>query len=127
MEIVGAREYVHGTSAIDIPVRVLADVLCREPEKAVCTVERLLVSSDGVIILRCMGDGTKFIPDITEKVRMFNLKIFDDMKSRRYGRVIREERGKEFLWLYSFIPSAQWLYIEKIDLDKLMVFGRPLL
>jgi hypothetical protein len=127
MEIVGARENVHGVSAVDIPVKVLADVLCREPEKAACTTERLLVSSDGVIILRCTGDGEKFIPDIREKVRMFNLKIFADMKSRRYGRAIREERGKEFLWLYSFIPSAQWLYIEKIDLDKLMLFDRPLL
>ena len=99
-------------------------MLCREPEKAACTVERLLVSSDGVIILRCVGDGKKFVPDITEKVRMFNLKIFSDMKSKRYGRTIRDERGREFLWLYSFIPSAQWLYIEKIDLDKLMLFNR---
>ena len=124
MEIVGARENVHGTAAVDIPVKVLANVLCREPEKAACTVERLLVSSDGVIILRCVGDGKKFVPDITEKVRMFNLKIFSDMKSKRYGRTIRDERGREFLWLYSFIPSAQWLYIEKIDLDKLMLFNR---
>ena len=64
------------------------------------------------------------MPDISAKVRMFNLKIFADMKTKRYGRVIREERGKEFLWLYSFIPAAQWLYIEKIDLDKLMLFNR---
>ena len=109
MEIVGAREKVHGTAAVDIPVKVLADVLCREPEKAACTVERLLVSSDGIIILRCTGGGAKF---------------FAAMKTKRYGRVIREERGKEFLWLYSFIPAAQWLYIEKIDLDKLMLFNR---
>ena len=123
MEIVGMRENVHGTSAVDIPVKVLANVLCREPEKAAWTVERLLVSSDGIIILRCKGDGTAFVPDITEKVRRFNLKIFSDMKTKRYGRVIRDEKGKEFLWLYSFIPTAQWLYIEKIDLDKLMSFS----
>ena len=124
MEIVGTQDKVHGTSAVDIPLKVLADVLCRDPEKAVCTVERLLVAADGQIILRCKGGEAKFVPDITDRIRMFNLKIFADMKTKRYGRTIRAERGKEYLWLYSFIPSAQWIYVEKIDLNKFIMLNR---
>lgn len=126
MEIVGVKDKVHGTSAVDIPLKVLADVLCREPEKAVCTIERLLVAADGQIILRCIGGGARFVPDISEKIRRFNLKIFADMKTKRYGRTIRSERGREYLWLYSFIPTAQWIYVEKIDLNKFILLKRVL-
>ena len=126
MEIVGARDKVHGIVAVDIPISVLGKTLLLNPEKAAFTLERLLVSEDGEIILRATGNRKAFVMGEEIINKKFNLKIFASMKHRRYGRIIREKNGRKFLWVYSFIPSARWIYVEKIDMKKMLEFNRDL-
>ena len=123
MEIIGAREKVHGIAAVDIPIDVLAAVLSRNSARAVWTTERMLISEEGKIILSCTGNGKAFAMKELVNGAEFDFKIFSKMKHRRYGRIARQENGKEILWVYSFIPTAHWIYVEKIDMEQLLAFN----
>lgn len=124
MEITGARDKVHGIVAVDIPISVLGKVLSLHPEKAAFTYERMIISENGEIILRTCSNGKAFVMDKEIKKKKFNVKIFSSMKHRRYGRIVREKNGKNILWVYSFIPAARWIYVEKIDMEKILELNR---
>lgn len=126
MEITGARDKVHGIVAVDIPISVLGKVLSLNPEKAAFTMERMLISENGEVILRTRGNGKAFAMDEEIGKKLFDVKIFSSMKHRRYGRIVKEKNGRDILWIYSFIPSAYWIYVEKIDMKKMLEVNRDL-
>ena len=80
------------------------------------------------MVLRCIGGVNGFKgrePD--ESSGGFSSRILADMRTHRYGRLVRDENGKEILWIFSLIPSARWIYVEKIDLSRLILFNRTAL
>ena len=58
------------------------------------------------------------VTELPENISL-SRKNFNRIRASRYGRIVREENGKEMLLVYSMVSSAQWIYIEKIDLKKL--------
>lgn len=125
MEIIGTGEKVHGVSGVDVPLKVIEDLILNAPDNSVFTLERLLITADGKLIIRCDGGKNGFISDRkTKRSQLFDNKILADMRTHRYGKLIRKEDGKEILWIFSLVPSAQWIYVEKIDLAKLMLVNR---
>ena len=125
MEITGAGEKVHGVSGVDVPLTVIENIMCNTPDNSIYTIERHLVTTDGKTVIRCTGDRNGFKKDNRNAVdQQFDSRILADMRTHRYGRRIRSENGKEMLWLFSLIPSAQWIYVEKIDLSKLLLVNR---
>ena len=126
MEIVGARDKVHGIVAVDIPISVLGKALSLDPAKAAFTLERMIISENGEVILCSGSNGKKFVLDENISNKKFDIKIFSSMKHRRYGRIIRKKNGRDILWVYSFIPSAHWIYVEKIDMEKILEFNRTI-
>lgn len=128
MEIIGAGDRFYGVSGVDVPLNVIENMVMNSPDNAAYTLERLLVTLDGRIVLRCTGDVNGFkaqLPD--ENSGGFSSRILADMRTHRYVRRIRYENGREILWIFSLIPSARWIYVEKIDLSRLMLFNRTAL
>ena len=125
MEIIGAGDKFYGVSGVDVPLKVIENTMMNSPDNAPYTLERLLITLDGKLVLRCTGGVNGFkvqLPDETSGV--FSSRILADMRTHRYGRRVLEENGKEILWIFSLIPSAKWIYIEKIDLSRLILFNR---
>lgn len=125
MEIVGAGEKIHGVSGVDIPLTVIENMLMKDPGKAAYIKQRVLLSSDGKVIAAVTGNSGSFqtVTELPENISL-SRKNFNRIRASRYGRIIREENGKEMLLVYSMVASAQWIYIEKIDLKKLLLFSR---
>ena len=124
MEIIGAREKVHGVAGVDVPLKVLGNIMLSAPDNAIYTQERILTTLDGKLIFRSLGRPDGFTAANDAENTVFNNNILAEMRTHRYGRMVRNENGKDILWIFSLIPSAQWIYVEKIDLAKLMLINR---
>lgn len=125
MEIIGAREKLHGVSGVDIPLPVIENMLMKSPGKAAYIKERMLLSPDGKVIAAVTGTaGTFKVDNQLKRDSILNRKNLKLIQSSRYGRFLRTKNGKEELVVYSTVASAQWIYIEKIDLKKLLFFSR---
>ena len=124
MEIIGAREKVHGVAGVDVPLKVLENIMLSAPDNAIYTQERILTTLDGKLIFRSLGRPDGFTAANDAENTVFNNNILAEMRTHRYGRMVRNENGKDILWIFSLIPSAQWIYVEKIDLAKLMLINR---
>lgn len=124
MEIIGAGEKFYGVSGVDVPLKVLEDIILHTPDSSAYTLERLLITDDGKTVLRCTGDINGFkLASADESGDAFSGRIVADMRTHRYGRLIREENNREILIIFSLIPSAKWIYAEKIDLNKLVLMN----
>ena len=124
MEIIGARDKVHGVSGVDVPLKVLENIMLSAPDNAIYTSERFLLTLDGRLIFRSLGRPSGFSAANDSEDTIFNNNILAEMRTHRYGRIVRNENGRDVLWIFSLIPSAQWIYVEKIDLAKLMLINR---
>lgn len=49
-----------------------------------------------------------------------DLSLFERIKSRRNGYIIRKEGDRHMAYIFSGMYSVQWYLIEKIDLDVLL-------
>lgn len=128
MEIIGAGDKFYGVSGVDVPLKVIEKMVVNSPDNAAYTLERLLITQDGRMVLRCIGDVNGFkVREPDESSGVFSSRILADMRTHRYGRLVRDENGKEILWIFSLIPSAKWIYVEKIDLSRLILFNRTAL
>ena len=120
----------HGIAAADISLpRMLAE-LGEEGNKGKALLAKSLVDRDGNIVLDL---GKDFMRDAKEYYAVENgglklipypeQQLFKQIRERRVGYILREEKGKRVAYVFSGMFSVPWYYIEKLDLDELLKSG----
>ena len=128
LPMIDTKGNFHGVAAIDVSVRKLVKSLRRKGADEKFVLEKTIVDSDGDVILDI---DEKFInsPDHAagnvdksgKKVRYRDLSLFERIKARRNGFIIRaEDDGRHAAYIFSGMYSVPWYFIEKIDLDALL-------
>ena len=64
--------------------------------------------------------GSAGVNKNSKRVRYKDIPLFERIKSRRNGIIIRAENGRNMAYLFSGMYSVEWFYIEKIDLDAFL-------
>ena len=117
----------HGVSAIDVSVRKLVKTLRSMGEGGTYLCEKTIVDADGRVVVdhndkftrKSNGSSTR-MDQKSKRVHYKDIPLFERIKSRRNGIIIRAENGRHMAYLFSGMYSVEWYYIEKIDLDALL-------
>ena len=128
LPMIDLRGNFHGVAAIDVSVRKLVKSLRRKGVDEKFLLEKTIVDSDGDVVLdidekfinssdRAPGNVDKS----GKKVRYKDLSLFERIKARRNGFIIRPENGGHVAYIFSGMYSVKWYLIEKIDLDALLL------
>ena len=117
----------HGVSAIDVSIRKLVKTLRSMGDGGKYLREKTIVDTDGWVVVdhnekffRESDGNSTSIAKNSKRVRYKDIPLFERIKSRRTGIIIRAEKGRNMAYLFSGMYSVEWYYIEKIDLDALL-------
>jgi len=127
LPMIDQRGNFHGVAAIDVSVRKLVKSLRGMGDSGNFLLEKTIVDADGYVVLDI---DEKFISESNRKdgsvgknnkrLRYKDMALFERIKSRRNGFIIRAENGKYMAYIFSGMYSVEWYFIEKIDLDALL-------
>ena len=127
LPMVDAKGTFHGVAAIDVSIPKLVKSLRGMGDSGKFLLEKTIVDSDGNVIVdigedfitashRHAGNAGKN----GRRIRYGNMPVFERIKARRNGVIIRAENGGHTAYVFSGMYSVKWYYIEKIDLDELL-------
>jgi len=118
----------HGVAAIDVSVMKLVKSLRGMGGKGRYLREKTIVDADGFVVVdkdesftRETVSGGGSIDKNTSRNRYKDMRLFDRIKLRRNGIMIRSENGRHMAYIFSGMYSVDWFYIEKINLDRLLL------
>ena len=117
----------HGVSAIDVSIRKLVKTLRSIGDGGRYLREKTIVDADGWVVLdhdeKFMQESNSSSASVNKsinRVRYKDIPLFERIRSRRNGIIIRAENGRHMAYLFSGMYSVEWYYIEKIDLDAFL-------
>ena len=127
LPMIDTRGRRHGIAAADVALPRMLDELREEGNQGKALLAKSLVDEDGNVVLDLSKDfmrdtkayyavengGLKLIPYPDQK-------LFEQIRKRRVGYIIREEGGKRVAYVFARLFSVKWYYIEKLDLDELL-------
>lgn len=118
----------HGVSAIDVSIKKLVKSLRGMGGKGRSLREKTIVDADGFLVvdkdetfIRESPPAGKSIDKTSQRIRYKDMRLFERIKSRRNGIIIRKEKGWHMAYIFSGMYSVNWYYIEKINLDLLLL------
>ena len=117
---------IHGVAAIDVSVMKLVNSLREMGGKGGYLREKTIVDSDGFVVLDKDEEFTREsnpggnIDKNSARVRYKDMLLFERIKARRNGIIIRAENGRYMAYIFSGMYSVDWYYIEKVDLNRLL-------
>ena len=120
----------HGVAAADVSLPKMLEELREEGNQGKAVLAKTIVDIKGNIVLDL---GKDFMRDTKEYYAVENgdlklipypdRELFEEIRKRRVGYVLREERGKRVAYVFAGMFSVPWYYIEKLDLDELLKGG----
>jgi len=117
----------HGVAAIDVSVMKLVKSLRGMGGKGKYLREKTIVDADGFVVVdkdetytRESAPDAAGVDKNSRRTLYKDARLFERIKSRRNGIIIREEKGRHIAYIFSGMYSVEWFYIEKIDLDTLL-------
>ena len=120
----------HGVAAADVSLPKMLEELKEEGNQGKALLEKTIVDLKGNIVLDL---GKNFMRDTKEYYAVENgdlklmpypdQKLFEQIRKRRVGYIIRKEGGKRVVYVFAGMFSVPWYYIEKLDLDMLLKTG----
>ncbi len=117
----------HGVSAIDVSIRKLVKTLRSMSDGGKYLREKTIVDANGWVVVdhnekffRESNGNSASIDQKSQRARYKDIPLFERIKSRRTGIIIRTEKGRNMAYLFSGMYSVEWYYIEKIDLDAML-------
>jgi hypothetical protein len=117
----------HGVAAIDVSVLKLVESLRGMGDSGSYLLEKTIVDANGDVVVDIdekfikasrRNDGS--VGKNSKRIRYKDIPLFERIKARRNGVIIRAEKGGCMAYIFSGMYSVEWYYIEKIDLDKLL-------
>ncbi len=118
----------HGVAAIDVSVMKLVKTLRGIGGKGGYLREKTIVDADGFVVVdkdesftRETNPAGGNIDKNSQRIRYKDIRLFERIKLRRNGIIIRPENGRYMAYIFSGMYSVDWYYIEKIDLGRLLL------
>ena len=127
LPMIDTRGNFHGVAALDVSVVKLVKSLRNMGGKGKYLREKTIVDADGFVVISSdeefigkskHNDGR--IGQKDNRVRYRDAQLFERIKSRRSGIIIRPEKGRYMAYIFSGMYSVEWYYIEKINLETLL-------
>ena len=127
LPMIDRRGNFHGVAAIDVSIRKLVKSLRGMGDSGKYVLEKTIVDADGSVVLDIderfiaaanRNDGS--VGNAGKRIRYKDMPLFERIKTRRNGVIIRAENGRNVAYVFSGMYSVKWYYIEKIDLDALL-------
>ena len=132
LPMIDTRGRRHGVAAADISLPRMLDELREEGNHGRALLEKSIVNADGNVVLdlgkEFMRDSKTYYAVENGKLMLIpypDRKLFEEIRARRVGFIVRKEGGKRVAYVFSGLFSVQWYYIEKFDLDELLKSGVP--
>ena len=117
----------HGVSAIDVSVQKLVKSLRGMGNKGGYLHEKTIVDADGFVVVdkdenftRKANPSAVKADNNGKRTRYKDMALFERIKLRRNGIIIRKENGIHAAYIFSGMYSVNWYYIEKMDLGALL-------
>ena len=117
----------HGVAAIDVSVLKLVNSLRGRGGRGKYLLEKTIVDAAGGVIVdiseNFIEESNRIHQGIdqgSKRILYRDMALFERIKSRRNGIIIRAENGRHRAYIFSGMYSVEWYYIEKIDLDTLL-------
>ena len=89
--------------------------------------EKTLVDANGDVVvdndekvIKASKDSEESAGKDNKRVHYKDMSLFERIKTRRNGYIIRVEDGRRAAYIFSGMYSVDWFYIEKIDLEKFL-------
>ena len=122
----------HGIAAADVSLPRMVDELRGEGNQGKALLAKSLVDRDGNIVLdlgeNFIRDSAKNYKEENGKLKLMRYpdrKLFEQIRERRVGYVVRTEKGKRVAYVFSGMFSVPWYYIEKLDVAQLLADAGP--
>lgn len=117
--MVDAAGRFHGVAALDLRLSNLTAALWQNGNLGSAVLEKFLLDSEGNIIT--FGGKQNRKEEETPTEGLFpDETLRNTFLNRRNGFVIRQEGKRKIVYLYMQLASADWRYIEKLELGKLI-------
>ena len=127
LPMIDTKGKFHGVAAIDVSVRKLVKSLRSNGTDGKFMLEKTIVDAEGDVVLdlnenflRSSHSGGESVAQAGKRVRYKDLSLFERIKARRNGVIIRTEDDKVVAYIFSGMYSVQWYFIEKVDLGTLL-------
>ena len=127
LPMIGMRGTFHGVSAIDVSVQKLVQSLRGMGNRGSFLREKTIVDADGFVVVDKDENFTREANPAAVKVdkkgkrsRYKDMVLFERIKLRRNGIIIRKEKDMHAAYIFSGMYSVDWYFIEKIDLGVLL-------
>ena len=110
-----------GVAGFDLSLNVIIRDLKTHGNTGSNVIEKTLLDNAGLILL---STGGRFASAM-ETNKEDSLTIFFDDEDLfrqfaevKYGTIVREENGRNYIYCVNYLPSQDWYYIEKIDITE---------
>ncbi len=125
LPMIDLRGNFHGVAAIDVSILKLVKSLRGMGDSGKFLLEKTIVDADGRVVLaideKSAADANRSDGNVDKKRACYkDMPLFERIKARRNGIIIRPENGRYAAYIFSGMYSVEWYYIEKIDLDELL-------
>ena len=127
LPMIDTKGNFHGVAAIDVSVKKLVKSLRGMGDSGGHLLEKTIVDAGGSVVVDIdekfiresnRNDGS--VGKSNKRLQYKDMPLFERIKSRRNGVIMREENGRHMAYVFSGMYSVEWYYIEKIDLDALL-------
>ena len=122
LPMIDTKGNFHGVAAIDVSVRKLVKSLRGKDDGSDrYLLEKTIVDADGDVVVGTNEASVK-TPERRggKRARYGDIALFERIKARRTGVIVRAEDGRYAAYIFSGMYSVEWYYIEKIDLGKFL-------
>ena len=127
VQMIDTQGNFHGVAAIDVSVVKLVKSLRGMGNGGGVLLEKTIVDANGDVVVdmdeklsRASGGNGAGVDQNSKRIRYKDIPLFERIKARRNGFIIRAENGRYMAYIFSGMYSVEWYYIEKIDLEKFL-------
>ena len=127
LPMIDLRGKFHGVAAIDVSVLKLVESLRNSGDDGRYLLEKTIVDANGDVVvdndekvIKASKDSEGSAGKDNKRVHYKDMSLFERIKTRRNGYIIRVEDGHRAAYIFSGMYSVDWFYIEKIDLEKFL-------
>ena len=127
MPMIDTRGKLHGIAGIDASLPQLVEALRGAGNQGGAVLEKTVVDADGNVLvdmgenfLRDSRNNYTVVDGELKLIRYPDQEFLKQIRGRRTGYVVRRENGRETVYFFSGLFAVPWIYIEKLDLDKLL-------
>ena len=123
LPMIDTKGNFHGVAAIDVSVLKLVKSLRGMGDSGKYLLQKTIVDAEGYVVVdideEFIATSNRSVVKDGKRIRYKDISLFNTVKSRRNGIIIRTENGRHMAYVFSGMYSVEWYHIEKIDLDVL--------